>query len=247
MHTIHKLVVPVSIIVAGALIAGAIYLTNSKPANVGAKVGVADIAKNAQGAPEVEIAPVTEVDHIQGDASKAKVTIVEYSDTECPFCKRHHQTLSKIFSEYGKAGKIAWVYRHFPLDFHTKAPKEAEATECANELGGAKAFWDYIGTVYENTPSNDGLDLAKLPEFAEQVGLDKAAFVKCLDSGKYKAKITEAKNAGLKAGARGTPYTVLLVKDGSKVQTVPLVNDQGSSLGALPYESMKAVLDSFLK
>lgn len=247
MHTIHKLVVPVSIIIAGALIAGAIYLTNSKPANVGAKGGVADIAKGAQGAPEAEIAPITAVDHIQGDASKATVTIVEYSDTECPFCKRHHQTLSKIFNEYGKTGKVAWVYRHFPLDFHKKAPKEAEATECANELGGSKAFWSYIGEIYENTPSNDGLDLDLLPEFAEKVGLDKAAFVKCLDSGKYKAIITEAKNAGLKAGARGTPYTVLVVKEGSKTKNVPLVNDQGSSLGALPYESMKAVLESFLK
>jgi protein-disulfide isomerase len=244
MHNIQKLVVPVSIIIAGGLIAGAIYLTNSKPANTGAK---ANIAKNAEQAPDVEIAPISAVDHIQGDASKAQVTIVEYSDTECPFCKRHHQTLSKIFSEYGKDGKVAWVYRHFPLDFHKKAPKEAEATECASELGGSKAFWAYLGMIYDKTPSNDGLDLALLPEFAEQVGLDKAAFTKCLNSGKYAAKITEAKNAGLKAGARGTPYTVLVVRDGSKTQTVPLVNEQGSSLGALPYESLKAVVDSFLK
>lgn len=247
MHSLKKLVVPVSIIIAGGLIAGAIYLTNSQPASKGAKAGVADIAKGAQAAPEVQIAPVTAVDHIQGDSAKAKVTIVEYSDTECPFCKRHHQTLSKIFAEYGKTGEVAWVYRHFPLDFHQKAPKEAEATECASELGGPKAFWDYIGTIYENTPSNDGLDPAKLPVFAEQVGLDKAAFVKCLESGKYKAKVTEAKNAGLKAGARGTPYTVLMVRDGSKTETVPLTNDQGQSLGALPYESMKAIVDSFLK
>ncbi|MDQ5912551.1 MAG: hypothetical protein QG568_766 [Patescibacteria group bacterium] len=249
MQNLQKLVVPVSIIIAGGLIAGAIYLTNSKPANIGAagaKAGIADIAKNAA-TPKTEIAPVTAVDHIQGDASKATVTIIEYSDTECPFCKRHHQTISKIFAEYGKDNKVAWVYRHFPLDFHKKAPKEAEATECANELGGSKAFWDYIGVIYDKTPSNDGLDLALLPEFADQVGLDKVAFKKCLDSGKYAAKITEATNAGLKAGARGTPYTVLVVRQGSKTQNIPLVNEQGSSLGALPYESMKAVIDSFLK
>jgi len=246
MQNIQKLVVPVSIIIAGALIAGAIYLTNSKPATLGGKAGVADIAKNAA-APQTEIAPVSSVDHTQGDPSKATVTVIEYSDTECPFCKKHHQTLSKIFSEYSKDNKVAWVYRHFPLDFHAKAPKEAEATECANELGGSKAFWDYIGVIYDKTPSNDGLDLALLPEFADQVGLDKAAFKKCLDSGKYEAKITEAKNAGLKAGARGTPYTVLVVRQGSKTQNIPLVNEQGSSLGALPYESMKAVIDSFLK
>lgn len=245
MHNIQKLVVPVSIIIAGGLIAGAIYLTNSKP-NTAAK-GVADIAKGAEQAPEVVIAPVSAVDHVQGDASKAKVTIIEYSDTECPFCKRHHQTLSRIYKEYGASGDVAWVYRHFPLDFHKKAPKEAEATECASELGGSKAFWDYIGLIYTNTPSNDGLDTALLPEFAEQVGLDKTAFTKCLNSGKYAAKITEAKNAGLKAGARGTPHTVLVVRDGSKTENVPLVNEQGSSLGALPYESLKAIIDSFVK
>lgn len=245
MQNIQKIIVPVSIIIAGGLIAGAIYLTNKNPGANG-NPNVADIAANAA-APKFEIAPVSSVDHVQGDPSKAQVTIIEYSDTECPFCKQHHKTLSRIFAEYGKDNKVAWVYRHFPLDFHLKAPKEAEATECAFELGGAKGFWDYIGVVYEKTPSNDGLDAALLPQFADQVGLDKAAFTTCLNSGKYAAKITEAKNAGLKAGARGTPYTVLVVRQGSQIQNVPLVNEQGSSLGALPYESMKAVIDSFIK
>ena len=242
---LQKIIVPISIVIAGGLIAVAIYYSNNAP-TPGNTAGIADIAKNAA-TPKTEIAPVTSVDHVQGNPEKATVTIIEYSDTECPFCKRHHNTLSRIFDEYGKDGKVAWVYRHFPLDFHKKAPKEAEATECAAELGGSKAFWTYLGLIYKNTPSNDGLDHSLLPVFAEQSGLDKAAFIKCLDSGKYAAKITEAKNAGLKAGARGTPYTVLMVRKGSDVQTVPLVNDEGSSLGALPYESMKAVTDSFLK
>lgn len=244
MQLIQKIIVPVSIIIAGGLIATAIYYSNTAPAPKGADV--ADIAKNA-GTPKAEVAPISSVDHVQGNPDKATVTIVEYSDTECPFCKRHHNTLTRIFDEYGKDGKIAWVYRHFPLDFHKKAPKQAEATECAAELGGSKGFWTYLGLIYKNTPSNDGLDMNLLPQFAEQAGLDKAAFVKCLESGKYASKITEAKNAGLKAGARGTPYTVLMVRQGSSVQTIPLVNDEGSSLGALPYESLKAIIDNFLK
>lgn len=241
MQQLQKLVVPFSIIIAGALIAVAIYYTNSVPQT--GKVGVADLAK---GKPEITVAPVSEVDHIKGNAN-AKVVIVEYSDTECPFCKRHHSTLNQIFDEYGKDNKIAWVYRHFPLDFHKKAPKEAEATECANELGGAAKFWEYLSMIYENTPSNDGLDAALLPQFAEKVGLDKTAFTNCLNSGKYASKITEAKNAGYLAGARGTPYTVLLVKNGSKVETVPLVDDEGQGLGALPYQTLKTIIDSFLK
>lgn len=242
MQSIQKLIVPVSIIIAGGLIATAIYYTNAQPP-APAKGSVADLANTK---PNVEVAPVSEVDHVKGDPSKAKITIVEYSDTECPFCKRFHQTLTQVFDEYGKDNRVAWVYRHFPLDMHTKAPKEAEATECANELGGAGKFWDYISAIYENTPSNDGLDPALLPDFAEKVGLDRTAFTTCLNSGKYASKINEAKNAGYKAGARGTPYTVLLVKNGSKIETVPLIGEDGQGLGALPYQSFKAILDNFL-
>lgn len=245
MQNIQKLVVPFSIIIAGGLIALAIYFANTSPTKAVPGKSIADLAKGPT--PDVVIEPISPVEHVQGDPSKAKITIVEYSDTECPFCKRHHETLTKIFSEYSANNQVAWAYRHFPLDFHKKAPKEAEATECANELGGSKGFWSMLGLIYEKTPSNDGLDLALLPTFAEQSGLDKAAFIKCLDSGRYKAKIDEAKNAGLKAGVRGTPYTVLFIRDGSAIQTVPLINSDGSSLGALPYQSMKAIIDSFLK
>jgi protein-disulfide isomerase len=242
----QRIIVPISILMAGAFIAVAVYMSNTSLAGRGSSV--ADIARDAA-APETVIAPVSEVDHIQGDPSKAKITIVEYSDIECPFCKRHHQNLSRIFKEYNADGKdtIAWVYRHFPLDIHANAPKEAEATECASELGGSKGFWDYIGLLYEKTPSNDGLDLALLPEFADQIGLDKEKFTECLKSGRYESKITEARNAGFKAGARSTPYTILAVRVGSKTQNVELIDEKGTSLGALPYESLKAVIDSFLR
>ena len=242
MHKLHKLVVPVSIVIAGGLIATAIYFTNSAPA-ASAKPSVSDLAKSK---PEIVVAPVTDADHIQG-SKDAKIVVVEYSDTECPFCKRHHQTLTQIFNDYKANNQVAWVYRHFPLDIHQKSPKEAEATECANELGGNTKFWEYVDMVYNVTTSNDGLDASLLPEFAEKIGLDKAAFTTCLNSGKYAAKINEAKNAGLQAGARGTPYTVLLVKNGSKVDTIPLVDDKGQGLGAIPYASFKNIIESFLK
>lgn len=242
MHKLHKLVVPFSIIIAGGLIAAAIYFTNTAP-SASAKPSVADLAKSK---PEVVVAPVSGTDHIQG-SKDAKIMVVEYSDTECPFCKRHHQTLTQIFNDYKTNNQVAWVYRHFPLDIHQKSPKEAEATECANELGGNAKFWEYIDMVYNVTTSNDGLDASLLPEFAEKIGLDRAAFTTCLNSGKYAAKITEAKNAGLQAGARGTPYTVLLVKNGSKVDTIPLVDDKGQGLGAIPYTAFKSIIESFLK
>jgi protein-disulfide isomerase len=249
MQQTNKLIVPVSIIIAGALIAFAVYAggngqINNKGANVGTKGIVADALKKPA-APEIEVAPVTSADHIRGKAD-AKVVIVEYSDTECPFCQRFQVTLNQIFNEYGPSNKVAWVYRHFPLDMHNKAPKEAEATECANELGGADMFWKYIDLVYKSTPTNNKLDPAELPKFADQVGLDSAAFKKCLDSGKYAAKVQAAKESGFKAGARGTPYTVLLTNVKGKVETVPLVDADGNGLGALPYATLKNVIDKIL-
>ncbi len=106
--------------------------------------------------------PVTSSDHIFGDVN-APVKVVFYSDLECPFCKSFHETMTQIMnSSYGKDGKVAWVYRHFPLkQLHSKAPKEAEAAECAAELGGNDAFWKFINKINEVTPANNKLDQAQ--------------------------------------------------------------------------------------
>jgi protein-disulfide isomerase len=107
--------------------------------------------------------PVTAADHIRGDIS-APVKIVEYSDLECPFCKRFHTTLQEIMkSSYGTENKVAWVFREFPLaQLHPKAVKEAEAAECVAELGGNEAYWKFIDKVEEVTPGNNKLDEAKI-------------------------------------------------------------------------------------
>jgi protein-disulfide isomerase len=199
------------------------------------KLEIAD--PNTPTAGDVNIAPVTSGDRILGNPN-ADIVIVEYSDTECPFCKRFHQTLQQIMAEYGKDGKVAWVYRHFPIpSLHPKAPKEAEATECAAEQGGNTMFWKYIDKVYEITPSNNGLDPAQLPVIASELGLDVTAFNTCLSSGKMTAKVKAQYDEGVIAGARGTPYSVLITKD----EKIPITQ------GALPYENMKAILDSILK
>jgi len=115
------------------------------------------------------IAEITKDDHILGDIN-APVKIVEFSDTECPFCKRFHQTMEQIIDEYGKTGQVAWVYRHFPLDsLHSKARKESEALECAGEQG---KFWEYTSSVYKTTPSNNKLDPNQLFKIAIDLGLN---------------------------------------------------------------------------
>lgn len=178
---------------------------------------------------------VTNNDHIRGDKN-AKVTLVEYSDLECPFCKSFHPTMQKALQEYD--GKIRWVYRHFPLDqIHSKADKEAEAAECASELGGNDGFWKMTDKIFEVTPSNNGLNLDDLPKLAQEIGLDQNKFKACLDSGKYAQKVEEDYQDGIKAGVSGTPGTILIDAKGGK-KLIP---------GALPYESVKAEIEAALK
>jgi protein-disulfide isomerase len=228
---LEKLSIPISIIVAGGLIAGALYYSNIKAAKESAKVAVAP--KEATG----EMRPISLDDHIIGNPN-ADVVIVEYSDTECPYCKVFHATLQRVMSEYGQDGKVAWVYRHFPIEsLHSKAPKEAEALECANELGGPTKFWEYTNLIYKTTTSNNSLDPAQLPKIAKSVGLDVTAFNTCLSSGKYKDKVEADYQDALKVGGRGTPHSVLVSKDGTKT---PIQ-------GAQPYESVKSIIDALLQ
>ena len=131
-----------------------------------------------------------------------------------------------------------WVYRHFPLDsLHSKADKEAEAAECAGSLGGNDAFWAYVDKVYENTPSNNGLDLSVLPDFAEEIGLNRSKFVTCLDSGKFASNVENDYQSGIKVGVTGTPGSVLLNVETGETQFLS---------GALPYAQVSQAIDQML-
>ena len=184
------------------------------------------------------VKPVAAEDHVRGDPA-APVKVIEFSDFECPFCKGFHATMKQVMGDYEKDGKVAWVYRHFPIDeLHPRARKEAQAAECANELGGNKAFWDYADKLFEVTPSNNRLDPAQLPQIAEAVGLDKAKFDSCLDgSAKFAAHIEANIQDATASGGQGTPYSVVITPNG---KVVPIN-------GAQPYEEVKAVIDTALK
>ena len=211
------------------------FKTSPPPPVVVAPTPVAPTANNTPPAPaNIQIAAVTDADHIRG-GKDAKVTIVEYSDLECPFCKRFHPTMKQVVATYGD--KVKWVYRHFPLDsLHPKTRNEAHATECAAEQGGNDAFWKYTDRIYEITPSNNGLDPAQLPQIAKEIGLDVKKFEECQKSNKFTKKIQEQSNDAVAAGGQGTPYSVILAGD----QKIPMN-------GALPFEQIKPVLDSLLK
>lgn len=224
--------VPVAIVIAGALIAAAIYFGNIRPGTP----PLTAAASPAPGPPITtigDIRPVTADDHIRG-ASSPRVTVIEYSDLECPFCKQFHATLRQLLTDY--PNQVRWVYRHFPLEkLHSQAPQEAVAAECAAEQG---KFWEFIDLVFQVTPSNNGLDLKTIPQLAEQAGVANAAqFSSCLTSQKYAQKVAADVADARTAGGEGTPHTVII---GPRGQKVPFI-------GAQPYSELKKVVDGLLK
>lgn len=149
-------------------------------------------------------------DHILGSPA-AKIFIIEYADPECPYCKEMHPILHKLIDEFGRDGKVAWVYRQFPIvSTHSQALLEAEAIECAGEVGGEAGFWKYLDELYRITPSNNNLPLEKLDEISKAIGLSTNEFDLCRNDDRTLAKINDDLTDGLAAGVNGTPFFVLL-------------------------------------
>ncbi len=217
-------ILPVTIIITGAIIAGAVFL-----------VGKGGTTPSENGSKVTARAYDATKDHILGNP-EAAVKVVEYADLECPHCKLFNTTMHQVMDYYGASGKVAWVYRPFPLaSIHSKAPKEAEAAECASEQGGDTSFFKYIDRLYEVTPGSNGLDLAQLPVIAKDIGLNVDTFNTCLNSGKYAKKISDSYAEAIAAGGQGTPFTLVMVGTESVVLN-----------GAQPYSSMRAAIDTVL-
>lgn len=178
---------------------------------------------------------VTDADFSRGNKN-AKVTLIEYSDFECPFCARFHPTMLQVMKEYGD--KVNWVYRHFPLSFHPHAQKAAEASECIAKQKGQDAFWKYADAIFEeNTKAGGQLSDEIIQRVAESTGVNMTAFKSCLDSGEMKNKVTQIAAGGTQAGISGTPGTIILTNDG-KADLIP---------GALTFDQVKAILDQYVK
>ncbi len=189
----------------------------------------------APGADQVgTVTPINDQDHMRGDKN-APITLLEYSDFQCPFCQRFHPTLLQVMNDY--KGKVRWVYRHFPLSsIHPYAEKAAEASECASEQG---KFWEMADTFFGQQDSwvAKGLDAATLEGLARTAGVrDLKTFDSCVTSGKYAALVAADEKSGEAAGITGTPGTIVMDAKGNK-QLIP---------GALPYDSVKQIIDSML-
>ncbi len=218
----------VSILIAGVIIAGAIVFVNmSTTAPVAADIS----GPTGQQAPtaQTKVSAPSAQDRILG-SKDAPLVLIEYSDFECPYCNTVHPTLKRIVEESN--GKIAWVYRHFPLEsIHQNARPAAVASECVAEQLGNSGFWKFADAIFADQSKMSAGYYAQL---AVQFGADKAKFDACVASGKFTGKIDANIQEAINNGGQGTPYTVLYNKSG-----------QVGVSGALPYETFMGVIKSF--
>ncbi len=214
-----------------ALVAVLAFLVKGDTLNLGnAAVGAiaaAPVVNPDSYAPDAPAGPVdiaiTDKDHIRGNKD-AKVTLVEFSDFQCPYCSRHEPTMTQALTEY--KDKIRVIYKHFPLEsIHPFARAAAEASECAAEQG---KFWEYHDELFNN---QDKFANDYFGEAAKQLGLDTNKFNACVTTNKGKAKVDADYQQGIQAGVQGTPQT--------------FVNGVGLS-GAIPYASLKTQIDAAL-
>ena len=217
-------VLPITIVVAGALIAGAVFL-----------VGKSNVPSTTDSTKVTARAYDPAVDHILGNPNAA-VKVVEYMDLECPHCKEFNTTMHQIMDYYGPSGNVAWVQRSFPLGIFSKSTQEATAAECAASLGGNTAYFKFVDQIFAITPSENNLDLSKLPALATQTGLDVNKFNQCLQGGQFTKKIQDSHDEAIAAGAQGTPFILIMVgTDAVKLQ------------GNQPYDSMRSAIDAVLQ
>ena len=177
-----------------------------------------------QAAPKV-IEVSADNDAVLGDPN-APVTIIEFSDYECPFCGRFYQnTMPQLISEYIDTGKAKLIFRDFPLSFHKSAQKASEAAECAGDQG---KYYEMHDKIFENQQS---ITVSDLKVYAEQIGLKVDEFNVCLDTDKHKDEVLQDFRDGQKAGVSGTPSFFINGK---------------MLVGAQPFEAFKKIIDDEL-
>lgn len=193
-------------------------------------------APPSQPAPELQdVTTSIDDDPVKGNAD-APVTIVEFSDYQCPFCGRFvKQTFPELNEKYIVTGKVKYVFRDFPLEFHKLAPKASEAANCAGDKG---KYWEMHDKLFDNQTA---LTLDDLRQYAKDIGLDAGSFNKCLDSGKHAAEIEKDLEDGRKAIISGTPSFIIGKTQSGKKEIVGK-----KIIGARPFSSFEQIIEQLL-
>lgn len=227
----NALSIPISIVIAGVLIAGAVFYSNSNPSQ--GSNPTQQIAGGTEQAVATVAASVDD-DAVLGNPN-APVTLIEFSDFQCPFCRKFYkETLPQIKKDYIATGKVKLVYRDFPLvQIHPGATPAAEGAECAEDQG---KFWEMHDAIFdEQEKLGSGtvqFTADDVKKWAGNIGLDTTKFNQCLDSGKYKQEVEKDLADGSAAGVTGTPAVFV---NGRLV------------VGAQPFSAFKVVIDEELK
>ncbi len=225
--------IPIAIVVGFAMIALAVFFTAGKNVPAGAPMPEdGSSSKTTNSTPK----PVDGSDYIRGNPN-APILIIEYGDYDCPFCKQYHATLNQIMDEYGVTGRVAWVYRQYPIgQLHPNSPNVSEAALCVGSLGGNDAFWKFTDMIFENREIDEPTNPVKLPDYATEIGISKEEYYACLDTNKTEEALKKSIEDAFNIGARGTPYTVITVG-----------NEQAVVNGAQSYEVVKSILDNLIR
>lgn len=170
-----------------------------------------------------------ESDHVRGK-SDTVLTLIEYSDFECPYCTSFHSTAKEFLEKYGD--QVNWVYRHFPLGFHDPAATDiANASECVAELGGNSKFWSFVDAIYDDSIDGDFMSVAF------NMGIDKSELESCTSSYKYVSKIKSDISEGAASGVTGTPGNFLVNNITGEVEFIE---------GAYPLTALEGYMNELL-
>ncbi|MFH1587007.1 MAG: thioredoxin domain-containing protein [Candidatus Diapherotrites archaeon] len=239
---------PISIVIASLIVAGTVFMVGGNLSGqiTGLTVAIDSIEVTGGGGtgaivvppldnggdngndtppapPAADVGNLADDDDAVRGPEDAKITIVEFSDFECPFCGRAIPTVEQVMEEY--EGDVKLIFKDFPLSFHQNAQKAAEAAECAGEQD---KFWEMHDLLFDNQTA---LAISDLKQYAVDLGLDTGAFNSCLDNGDMAAEVSADFAAGQAAGVSGTPTFFI---NGQKI------------VGAQPFSAFKAIIDAEL-
>ena len=230
----EKFRIHISLVIAGLLIGGAFFVSNKK-----ATAPTTGEGESAEVTNDISVVD-PEKDHIIGNPD-AEIFVIEYSDLECPFCKRFFDVTTNLKEDYLAGGQVAFVWRNFPLYKpvngripHASAGKQAAAAECVADLGGNEKFFEFVGQVFETSNSNGRYPLDTLPDLASSIGVDREAFVSCYESGEKDDLVDTQYNNAIRAGLGGTPSVFVQTKAGETFRATP------------DYIVLKSALDAYL-
>lgn len=240
----NKLLIPVAILIAGGLITWGVIITNKQTQH---STENQDIFENSQQELSTSsnsvVVNIKNTDYFLGNPD-ADLILISFGDFECSFCKVFHQTLHQIIDTYGKDGKVAWVFRQFPI-YGVTAEEKALTTKCAGQVGGNTKFWEMSDKIFQTEFSEKKEFVTEqLIELATLIKLDKKSFLACLEDTTVLELVKQEYQSGIEAGVLGasnmnggTPYTVILTKSG---KTYPIE-------GAQPYNVVKSIIDTILQ